>query len=150
MRETGIERRVRDVRITTIYEGTSQIQIAASLKSILADVMKDEYDEWARGEYPDTSGDIAEHIAECRRLFYEYLEILKDHDNPRLNSAAAKDLADTYSSIFGAYLLLRGAAGDPDRESIAREYAIKSYSLATSRLAALRKGAYDKWRNEFN
>ena len=147
MRETGIEQLVRDVRITTIYEGTSQIQIAASLKLILSDVLKKQLDQWQSAEYPDGLVDIAALIAETRAKFDEFLAFLSDYDNDRVKDAVARDLADTYSQIFGSYLLLREAVVDRDREQYARQFAIQSLASAVARLTALRKGKYDKWYN---
>ena len=147
MRETGIEQLVRDVRITTIYEGTSQIQIAASLKQIVSDVLKEQFDLWQSADYPDGLSDIAGLIGETRVHFDEYLAILRDYDNDRVNDAAARDLADIYCQIFGSYLLLRDAVADPDREQSARHFALLSLSSVISKLTGLRKGKYDKWRH---
>jgi alkylation response protein AidB-like acyl-CoA dehydrogenase len=146
MRETGIEQLVRDVRITTIYEGTSQIQIAASLRYILSDILKEQFDQWQSEDHPAEFSDIVVLISEARGRFHEYLEIVRDYASDRIKDAAARDLADIYSHIFGSYLLLRGAVADPGREWLARQFAIQSYASAVAKLTALRKGKYEKWR----
>ena len=145
IRETGIEQLVRDVRITTIYEGTSQIQIAASLKSVIGDVLRDQFDEWQSAGYPDHLDDIVTQIGATRARFDEYLEVLKGFENDRIKDAAARDLADIYSQIFASYLLLRLAADEAGQEHSARQFAILSYVSADSKLTALRKGKYDRW-----
>jgi alkylation response protein AidB-like acyl-CoA dehydrogenase len=145
MRETGIEQLVRDVRITTIYEGTSQIQVAASLKFIVSDVLTELFDQWHSTDYAAELGDIVSMIGDTRVQFDEYLAVLRDYDNDRVKDAAARDLADIYSQIFASYLLLREAAVDPDREKSARQFAILSLASVISKLTALRKGKYDNW-----
>jgi len=146
MRETGIEQRVRDVRITTIYEGTSQIQIAASLKLILGDVLTDQFDRWQNATYPERLSDIVMLISETRARFDEYLATIQAIDNDKVKDAAARDLADIYSQIFGSCLLVRSAATNTNREQAARQYAIQSFASADSKLTALRRGKFDKWR----
>ena len=145
MRETGVERLVRDVRITTIYEGTSQVQVASSLKHIMADVLMDLFDEWADDEYPAKYQDIAAQIAENRQVFHEFLEAVKGQGNARLADAAARDLADMYSQVFGAYALLRHLRDDAEREQLTRQYVVDAHAFATARLVALKKGRYDRW-----
>lgn len=145
MRETGVERLVRDIRITTIYEGTSQVQVASSLKHIRANVLMDLLDDWADENYPGELQDIAAQISENRQIFHEYLEAVNGQGNDRLASAVAQDLADMYSQIFGAYALLRHVRGDREREQLARQYVVEAHAFATARLVALKKGRYDRW-----
>jgi hypothetical protein len=67
-------------------------------------------------------------------------------DNDSVKDAAARDLADMYSQIFGSYLLLRQAVVDSARTENAKQYAIASFASAEEKLAALKKGKFDKWR----
>ena len=50
MREFNVERHYRDVRVTNIYEGTSQLQVVAALGKLLGQALDPLLDEWARGE----------------------------------------------------------------------------------------------------
>ena len=145
MRETGIERRVRDIRITTIYEGASQVQVASSLRHIRADVLMDLFDDWADEAYPANMQDVVAQIAENRQIFHEFLDAVNGQGNDRLADAVARDLADMYSQIFGAYALLRHTRGDETREEHARQYVVDAHAFATARLVALKKGRYDRW-----
>lgn len=145
MRETGIEQRVRDIRITTIYEGTSQIQVAASIRFVVSDVLKDQFDAWQSDDYPTELGDIVTLIRETRTIFAEYVAIVRDHKNDRLTSSTARDLADIYSSIFGSFLLFRSVIADNGREQLARQFAIDSLASAVSKLTGLKRGKYARW-----
>lgn len=147
MRETGIERMVRDVRITTIYEGTSQVQVAAALKYIIADVLSDMFDTWANQIYEQCLVDIATQIAENRRLFAKMVHIVRGHESPEFADAVARDLADVYSQLFGAYVLLQHASNDKRREQSARRYAIDAFAFVTGRLTALERGKYARWND---
>ncbi len=145
MWETGVERLVRDVRITTIYEGTSQVQVAASLKHIQADALGDLFDEWAAADYPAAVADVADQVRRNRELCRQLLETIKARGSQAFADAAARDLADVYSQVFGAWALLRQAADAPGGDALARRYALDAYAFAVGRLAALEKGRYSKW-----
>lgn len=145
MVETGIERRVRDIRITTIYEGASQVQIASSLKHVMADCLMDLFDDWADDKYATQLHDIVAQIEENRQIFHEFLEIVQGQGNTSLASAVARDLADMYSQVFGAYALLRHVRDDAEREQNVRQYVVDAHAFATAKLVALKKGKYDRW-----
>jgi alkylation response protein AidB-like acyl-CoA dehydrogenase len=145
MRETGIERLVRDIRITTIYEGTSQVQIAASLKYIIADVLSDMFDNCAAQEYAPNLRDIVAQIGENRMLFAKMLRFIRERKSPTFADAVARDFADVYSQIFGAYVLLQHVGNDERRERLCRRYAIDAFALATANLAAMGRGKYAHW-----
>ena len=120
-------------------------QVAASLKSILSDVLRDLFDEWQADDYPERLGEIAANIAQSRAIFDEYLGELRQRDNRRLNDAAARDLADIYSGIYAAYLLLKSARSGQEREVYAKRFAIHANSAARASLEALKKGLFDHW-----
>jgi alkylation response protein AidB-like acyl-CoA dehydrogenase len=48
MREFNVERHYRDVRVTNIYEGTSQLQIVAATGKLLGHTLDVLFDEWVR------------------------------------------------------------------------------------------------------
>ena len=52
MREFNIERLFRDVRITNIYEGTSQLQVVAAIGKLLNRSLDPLLAEWQAAEYP--------------------------------------------------------------------------------------------------
>ena len=52
MREFNIERLFRDVRITNIYEGTSQLQVVAAIGKLLGRSLEPLLAEWEGLEYP--------------------------------------------------------------------------------------------------
>ena len=52
MREFNVERHYRDIRVTNIYEGTSQLQIVAAIGKLLGRALDPLLDEWiAREDY---------------------------------------------------------------------------------------------------
>ena len=58
MREFNVERHYRDVRVTNIYEGTSQLQIVAATGKLLGHALDALLDEWAALDYGDELADL--------------------------------------------------------------------------------------------
>lgn len=110
IKETGIEQFVRDIRITTIYEGTSQVQVAASIKAVLADVLTEYFDERqvrktaiSRTENFDF---LHNKLLQVREIFKGCAKLLNDKSDRQYTSACAQLLVDCYSSMLAGYLLL--------------------------------------------
>ncbi len=132
MRETGVEQLVRDVRITTIYEGTSQVQINASLKSVMADVLGDYFDQKdARPAVSDNS--LLKRVRNTRQVFTGCREYLETRNDPVYTEACAKNLVDIYGSILASYLLLHRNNDDPQQNRITRRYVISAEAAAQAR-----------------
>jgi len=148
IRDTGMEQLVRDIRITTIYEGTSQVQVSASLKYIMSDTLGELFDASEALPCPDACDDIRSMIIDNRRLYEQYRDAVSEKESPKLAEAAARDLADMYSQVFGAWALLRRANGNAGRRDALRRYVIEAQAFATGRLNALQNGSYDCWLNE--
>ncbi len=145
MWETGVEQLVRDIRITTIYEGTSQVQVSASLKHISNDVLSDLFDAYEAEPCPPGLEHVRDMIVANRGLFVEYRDAVAATGSARLADAAARDLADIYSQLYGAWGLLRRQAGDATRIQQLKRYVIEANAFASGRLTALRSGCYDDW-----
>ncbi len=131
MRETGIEQLVRDVRVTTIYEGTSQVQVGASLKAVLGDIMADRFDE-LDAALAAAASPLVERIRNLRLSYRQCRDFLIARKDNRYNEAAARNLVDIYASILAAYLLAR-RRGDPEHERIARRYVISAEAAALAK-----------------
>jgi alkylation response protein AidB-like acyl-CoA dehydrogenase len=48
MREFNVERHYRDIRVTNIYEGTSQLQVVAAIGKLMGHALDDLLNDWAR------------------------------------------------------------------------------------------------------
>ncbi len=132
IRETGIEQLVRDVRITTIYEGTSQVQVAASLKSVMADVLGDDF-EHKRESLAATDAPLLERIVNIRGEFERARDYLESKNDQAYTEAAARNLVDIYGSILACYLLLARGNNDARQNLIARRYIISAEAAARAK-----------------
>ncbi len=137
MREMPVERMVRDVRITTIYEGTTQVQVGASLAGAMDDVLAD-----ATPPVPDRA-DLAEtgsRLAELRTLYESSRALLEKSDSDEFRAASARDLVDTYVELYAGHLLAAQAAGDDAKVAVADRFVTRALAAAEGRAAAIRLG----------
>jgi alkylation response protein AidB-like acyl-CoA dehydrogenase len=122
MKEFNIERLFRDVRITNIYEGTSQLQVVAAIGKILNRTLDPLLAEWAAAEYP------ADMVAEKATLIDLTSTYQKAVDSLKAESDRAKvdyyacDLVDQAVWLVCSWLLLRDTNVNEAKKSIARSY----------------------------
>jgi len=64
MRDYSVERHARDARITTIYEGTSQLQIVAAVRSVCSGTFEKYLGELAQGNYDPELNDLLTKLGE--------------------------------------------------------------------------------------
>ena len=143
MKEMPVERLIRDVRITTIYEGTSQVQVGASAKGAMNDVLSDLFDEYASQEYSSEEGVLANLLQGMRSQLTSGIEKLNDHSDPKFKEVVSKEVVDTYASIYAGYLLLSEVKGDERRLKIATRYIKDANVEAQKNLAAVENALYD-------
>ena len=130
MKEFNVERLARDVRITNIYEGTSQLQIVAAIGGVINDVLKSYFDEKAAKEYKGQLQKLNNYLKEIREIFYDCLKYVVDKKDPSFQDVAAKDLVEIYIFLYVGYLVLEEAEEDERKVFIANRYIIESFANA--------------------
>jgi hypothetical protein len=92
MKDYACERLARDARITTIYEGTSQLQVVAAVRGVCGGAGEKYLDEWSQKQYADSVKDL--------------IEILKEGGRTLLDCAAfAKEQGVDYMDLYGRQLV---------------------------------------------
>lgn len=119
IRETGAEQRVRDIRITTIYEGTSQVQAGAALAGVMSDVLAPMMSE--PPDVPDGMSDLADRIKELGGIVAEMREGAAGID-ASIREASARDLVDAYIGLWASHLLFEQARDDARKRRIAHRW----------------------------
>lgn len=131
MREMPIEQRVRDVRITTIYEGTSQVQAGSALNGVLADSIAPLLAP--PGDVPEGMSDLADRI----KLLHSVVRDLREAAATMTEwarEASARDFVDAYLGLYAATMLFDQARHDQRKRAVADRW-------TTSVLAAARGAA---------
>ena len=105
MRDYPVERYLRDARITTIYEGTSQMQIVAAVRAVMAGIAEAQYEQLA-AEIEGAS-EALEVLAEARRDLAAAIAVAKAADESDFVDLVARPVVDLAIHIYIGYLLLR-------------------------------------------
>ncbi len=130
MKDMNIERLVRDVRITTIYEGTSQIQILGAAKGVFADVLGDFFKERENREYYKEFEKPLSQLKQLRKIFNACNDLVKNHDDSLFREAATKELVDMYGALYTGYVVLDEAQENDRKKIILQRFVTKSLAKA--------------------
>jgi hypothetical protein len=122
------------MRITNIYEGTSQMQVVAASGGVLGDILADYLDQYGKKTYKGSLTKLAGYLREIREIFLDCLNYVTDKNDHTFHEVAAKDLVDLYSYLYTGYLVLDEAEINNRKIFIANRY-------ITSCLAGARRNA---------
>jgi alkylation response protein AidB-like acyl-CoA dehydrogenase len=122
MKEFNIERLFRDVRITNIYEGTSQLQVVAAIGKIMNRTLDPLLAEWAAASYPDDMAPEKATLIELTGIFQKAVDSLKAQSDRAKVDYYACDLVDQAVWLVCSWLLLRDTNKLESKKSVARSY----------------------------
>ncbi len=137
MREFNVERHYRDMRVTSIYEGTSQLQIVAATGGLLGHSLDVVFDDWAGEEYGRELGGLKSQVEEATALLNRSIDHMKEHDDRELIDYYAVDLADMAVYVLGCWMALRGARKEERKHQLARVFVAETLPKIRGRLAML-------------
>ncbi len=122
MRDFPIERLYRDARITTIYEGTTQLQVIGALGGILSGVLGRYLQQLGAQPVPEYAAELAALCGEARGHLYRSVKFLHTLDDKTYTDYASRKLFDMAAECLAAHLFLRQAAVDEDRAVVATKF----------------------------
>jgi hypothetical protein len=121
MREFNVERHYRDIRVTNIYEGTSQLQIVAAIGKLLGGALNELLDEWAALDYGPELASLKAQVAEATEQFKATTLRLKDNEREVIDYYAS-DLTDMAVYVINSWLMLQDARLSDRKREMARVY----------------------------
>jgi alkylation response protein AidB-like acyl-CoA dehydrogenase len=122
MKEFNIERLFRDVRITNIYEGTSQLQVVAAIGKLLNRSLDPLLAEWSAAGYPADMAPEKATLIELTATFQKAVDSLKAQSDRAKVDYYACDLVDQAVWLVCSWLLLRDTNTLEEKKPIARSY----------------------------
>ena len=141
MKDYPVERYLRDARITTIYEGTSQLQVVAAIAGVMAGLYKDVVADVYEGL--DTSAFEAEK-AEIDKLVSELdvaVEYVKNHPAGKVyHDLHARQLVDATIAVIVGALFVRKAAKFAEYKPALAYWLATKYPTARAELAKAQSG----------
>lgn len=121
MQEFNVERHYRDIRVTNIYEGTSQLQIVAAIGKLLGHALYPLLDEWAGQDYGPELAPLKSQVEEATVLFNRSIDHLKECDREVIDYYAS-DLTDMGVNVINAWLMLQDARVSERKRAMAQVY----------------------------
>ncbi|MDX1778574.1 MAG: acyl-CoA dehydrogenase family protein, partial [Thermodesulfobacteriota bacterium] len=94
MKDYPVERYYRDARITNIYEGTSQLQIAAAVRTITSGAMERLFAERAEEDAVKNAKGLSRKLQQARKLLSDAVTYLAQRKDSRYTELYARKLVD--------------------------------------------------------
>lgn len=112
--EYKAQRLLRDARIFSIYEGTTQLQVVAAVRYITNGTYLSIMQEMLETEVAPEFKSLKKRIARCVELYTEAIEKLKADDDQNVHDFLARRLYDMTGYIVMALMLLDDATNCPE------------------------------------
>ncbi|MBP7049904.1 MAG: acyl-CoA dehydrogenase family protein [Phycisphaerae bacterium] len=104
MRDYACERHARDARITTIYEGTSQLQVVAAVRGVCSGTTEKYLAELAALSYDASVSDLLAKLVEGTQQLNAAIEFTKQQGNEYMD-LYGRPLVDIAIDLINGYLL---------------------------------------------
>ena len=115
MRDYASERHARDARITTIYEGTSQLQIVAAVRGVCSGTLEKYLAELAALEYDAEVKDLLDKLATGAEQLQKAIEFVKGKGNDYMD-LYGRALTDIAIDLINGYLFCGQASSKVARD----------------------------------
>jgi alkylation response protein AidB-like acyl-CoA dehydrogenase len=115
MRDYACERHARDARITTIYEGTSQLQIVAAVRGVCSGTAENFLIELAEQQYEPELNDLLDKLTEAREQLKKAVAFVKENGNEYMD-LYGRALVDIAIDLIIGYLFCGQASTKVEME----------------------------------
>ncbi len=115
MRDYACERHARDARITTIYEGTSQLQIVAAVRGVCSGTAEKFIAELSQQQFLPELKDLLEKLAEGTEQLKKAVAFVKENGNEYMD-LYGRALVDMAIDLINGYLFCGQASTKVDME----------------------------------
>ena len=122
MKDYACERIYRDARITSIYEGTTQLQVVAAIRHVTTGTYLNKINEYATLEYAPELKPLQDKLAAMTALYAETVEKVTSLKNTEYTDFHARRLVEMAGHIIMGYLLLSDATRCADFKKSANVY----------------------------
>ncbi|HPP51997.1 MAG TPA: acyl-CoA dehydrogenase family protein [Thermoguttaceae bacterium] len=129
MKDYAAERYLRDARITTIYEGTSQLQIVAAVRGVSSGAFETLATEWEARSYEDPLlQELQRQLVEGRQRVVEAIQAIKQKPSSYLDLSGRR-LVDSAIIVLVGHLLLDQARSNDRKKRVARRFISSQMAL---------------------
>lgn len=109
MKDYACERVYRDARITSIYEGTTQLQVVAAIRHVTTGTYAALMDEYAQMEVCEKLAPVKEMLAGLKVKYQAAIDKVAEANDPAFTDFMARRLVEMAGNIVMSYLLITDA-----------------------------------------
>jgi len=117
IKDFPVERLYRDARITSIYEGTSQLQVVAAIRGVTTGSYLVQIREYEKKEIRPEMDHLRKRLISLTDDYEKRVTEIISAGNNELTDFHARRLVEMAANIIMGYLLLHDAQRDPDYSS---------------------------------
>lgn len=119
MKDFPIERIYRDARITSIYEGTSQLQVIAAVRGVLTGVYLQRIKEYEAVKVDPELEYLKRDLIKMTHAFEEIVDEVKAAEETEFTDFHARRLVEIAGGIIMGYLLVQDAMRSAEYKNLA-------------------------------
>ncbi len=140
MKDYAAERYFRDARITTIYEGTSQLQVVAAVRGVASGAFEHWTAEWDVRTYDDPLlMQLRDQLVEAKNKVLEAVRYVKTQSTQYLDLAGRR-LVDSAIAVIIGHLLLGQGAVNQRKKVVARRFIAQQLPVLQTNCAKVLSG----------
>ena len=122
IKDYATERYLRNARITTIYEGTSQLQVVAAVRGVSSGALEAWVESHEAAQYADPLlMELKGKLVEAKRRLLEVMQFVKTRGTAYLDLSGRR-LVDSAIVIVAGHLLLGQGAANERKKRVARRF----------------------------
>jgi len=140
MKDYPLEQLYRDARITSIYEGTSQLQVLAAIRGVTSGTAEKRLVELAAAAPPAGLEAEAESLKAVREKLVAAVEYVKKNQSADYLDLYARPLVDAATDIYLGYLWLEMARHSAAKATSARRFISRAIGRCEQGLRLITSG----------
>ncbi|MDH5604879.1 MAG: acyl-CoA dehydrogenase family protein [Cyclobacteriaceae bacterium] len=143
MKDFPIERIYRDARVTSIYEGTSQLQVIAAIKGVTTGIYSKKITEYSEIEVPAELAPLRSALSEMTRAYEQTVDVVKATEHEEFMDFHARRLVEMAGSIIMGHLLVLDATRHEKFKEIAQLFIKSAMASNEQKINYIKQSAPD-------